>query len=164
MAYQASAQSIFGDKIYLGGGIGSEGIVINNFNIRVSANGQIGYKLTQQLSTGLNARYIYDKYRFQDVLLNHFGGGPFVRYVITRSLFVSAEYERMTYQVAIANDPNNTNRIGFNSAFVGGGYFQKLNRNAALVLTGYYNLLYGDGTNSQYSSPFLIRAGFNVGF
>ena len=70
----------------------------------------------------------------------------------------------MTYQVAVNNDVNNTNRIGFNSMFVGGGYFQPMGGLLTFSLTGYYNLLYGDGTNSQYNSPFLVRAGFNYGF
>ena len=161
---QLSGQTLARDKFYAGGGIGSEGIVFSTFNIRVSANGQLGYKITDQLSTGVNLRYIYDQYRLQNITLNHIGAGVFTRYIITRNIFTQAEYERMTYQVAIANDLSNTTRIGFNSLFVGGGYYQPLSRNASFVLTGFYNLLYGDGSNSQYNSPFLIRAGFNVGF
>ena len=159
-----NGQAFVKDKFYAGGGIGSEGIVISTFNIRVSANGQLGYKITDRLSTGINLRYIYDQYRLQDITLSHIGAGLFTRYVITRNIFAQAEYERMTYEVAIANDLSNTTRIGFNSLFVGGGYFQPISRNASFVLTGFYNLLYGDGTKSQYNSPFLIRAGFNVGF
>jgi hypothetical protein len=159
-----SGQGLLNDKVFVGGGIGSDGIILSTANIRVSLNGHVGYKITERFSAGLRARYVYDDYRLQEVVLNHIGGGIFSRYIITQNIFAAAEYERMTYQVAINNDINNTDRIGFNSLFVGGGYFQPLGGVLTFSLTGYYNLLYGDGTNSQYSSPFLIRAGFNYGF
>ena len=160
----ASGQGIFGDKIFVGGGVGSDGFILSNTNIYVSVNGHAGYKITDRLSTGLRARYVYDSYRLQQVTLNHIGGGVFSRFVITQNIFAATEYERMTYQVEKNNDVNNTNRIGFNSMFVGGGYFQPMGGLLTFSLTGYYNLLYGDGTNSQYNSPFLVRAGFNYGF
>lgn len=159
-----SAQGLFNDKIFVGGGIGSDGIVLSSTNIRVSVNGHVGYKITDRWSAGLRARYVYDEYRLAQALLNHIGGGVFSRFIITQSIFAATEYERMTYELINNGDFNSTNRIGFNSMFVGGGYFQPMGGKLTFSLTGYYNLLYGDGTKSQYNSPFLVRAGFNYGF
>ena len=159
-----SGQGLFGDKIFVGGGVGSDGMVLSQTNIRVSVNGHVGYKITDRLSAGLRARYVYDDYRLFDVNLAHIGGGVFTRYIITQNIFAAAEYERMTYEIAINNDLNNTDRIGFDSMFIGGGYFQPMGGLLTFSLTGYFNVLYGDGENSQYPSPFLIRAGFNYGF
>ena len=159
-----SAQGLFGDKVFVGGGIGSDGIVLSQTNIRVSINGHVGYKITDRASAGFRARYVYDNYRLFDVNLAHIGGGIFTRYIITQNIFAAAEYERMTYEVATSNNFNDRNRIGFDSMFIGGGYFQPMGGLLTFSLTGYFNLLYGDGESSQYPSPFLIRAGFNYGF
>ncbi|MFT7018939.1 MAG: hypothetical protein ACJASO_001119 [Cyclobacteriaceae bacterium] len=163
-AFGANSQSIFGDKIYAGGGIGSDGIEVSSFRILASANGHVGYKFTDRLSSGLRARYVFDKYRQIDIQFNHFGGGIFTRYSITKQFFASTEYEYMTYQLPIAGDFSNTERLGFDSWFIGGGFVQPMGGLLSFNLIGFYNVLYGDGTNSPYNSPFIVRAGFNYGF
>jgi hypothetical protein len=164
LTFSVKAQGLFGDKIFVGGGIGSEGIILNTFNIYLGGNAHVGYKVTDRLSAGVRVRYIYDHFRQVDITLNHVGGGVFTQYIIARNIFAALEYERMTYEVPFGNDLNNTNRIGFDSMFLGAGYFQPLGGQTTFSMTAFYNLLYGDGTNSQYQSPFLFRAGFNVGF
>ncbi len=145
------------DKIYFGGGGGfSAG---SNF-INVSASPLIGYKITERFSAGVQVTYQY--VRFNALRANNYGGGPFLRYNITQKLFTYAQYEYMNFGFPQAPGDNGP-RFDFTSMFVGLGYSEPIGRNLAFNITALYNLLYQDGTNSPYDSPFLFRVGIVAG-
>ena len=97
--------------------------------------------------------------------LDNYGLSPFTRFIITQQFFAHTEYEWLNFEVPNF-DFTDTQRQGFSSWFVGGGFVQPLGRIASFTLIGLYNILYDqdDPGNSPYRSPFVVRGGINVGF
>ncbi len=149
------------DKVYFGGGFGFN--AGTNFT-NISVSPLVGYKITDRLSAGISITYQYNDYKNVDASFTHYGGGLFSRFMITRQFFATAEYEYLTIEFPTSADFKNTDREGFSSMFVGGGFAQPIGRNASFTIIGLYNLLYEDTGNSPYDNPFIVRAGFNVGF
>jgi hypothetical protein len=149
------------EKLYVTGGFGFNfGTTFSN----ISVAPQVGYKITERFSGGAGIIYQYNHYRQIDASLNHYGGSLFTRYLLTEKLFATTEYEYLTLEFPTSPDFRQTDRQGFNSWFVGGGFIQPLGNNTSFNLIGLYNLLHDDIGNSPYDSPFLIRMGFNLGF
>ncbi|MBV6646231.1 MAG: hypothetical protein KI790_12320 [Cyclobacteriaceae bacterium] len=150
------------DKFYFGGGLGFN--AGSDFTT-ISLSPQLGYKITERLSAGVGITYQYTDYKNIDLTLTHYGGSLFSRYLITDQIFAHTEYEYLTIEFPTdLRDLSKTQREGYNSWFVGGGFVQPLGRNAAFTTVALYNVLYDDSGNSPYNSPFVVRAGFNIGF
>lgn len=149
------------DKVYFGGGFGFN---IGSAFTTVSLSPQVGYKITDPFSVGVGGIYQYTNYKILDFSLSHYGGSIFTRYIIGRKFFATAEYEYMTIEYPINTSFTETEREGYSSMFIGGGYVEPLSRNVSFMITALYNLLYDPAGNSPYDSPFVFRAGFNVGF
>lgn len=141
------------DRIYFGGGGGFSGGT-NYVNLSVSP--LIGYKITDRLSTGLQITYQYVK--FYDANVSNYGGGPFLRFNLTDRLFTYSQYEYMNFGTNVSEE-----RFDFNSLFVGLGYSEPVGDKVAFNITALYNLLYRDGSNSPYQSPFVFRVGIVAG-
>ncbi len=145
------------DKIYFGGG---GGFSASSNYINVSLSPLIGYKITDSFSAGVQVTYQYVK--VNTFRANNYGGGPFLRYNITQKFFAYTQYEYMNFGIPV-QPPNKGQRFDFNSMFVGLGYTEPLGDIAAFNVTVLYNLLYKDGSNSPYNSPFVFRVGFVAG-
>lgn len=142
------------DRLYFGGGGGFSG-GSNYLNVNVAP--LAGYRLTDQFAMGVRLTYQYVK--LYDVNYNNFGGGPFAQFNFTENFFGYTEYEYLTLTSPYLETP-----VGYNSWFVGIGYLERLNDHAAFSVMALYNVLYGSGTNSPYSSPLSIRINFLGGF
>ncbi len=163
IAAGASGQGFF-DKFYLGGGFGfSAGTAHTN----ISVSPLVGYKITDRLSAGASITYQYNDYKFLDATLTHYGLSPFSRFMITRQFFAHTEYEFLSLEYPVVADFSQTDRQGFNTWFVGGGFVQPLGRIASFSLIALYNVFYDaddPGRRTPYNSPFVVRGGINVGF
>lgn len=155
-SYRSNSNSSFSDRIYFGGGAGFSG---GQDYINVSVSPIVGYKITEKFSTGVQLTYQYVKILgFQ---FNNYGGGPFMRYNVTEKFFGYTEYEYLNY--GFFGSGTGVERLNFYSWFVGLGYSEPISSKVSFNITALYNVLYGDGSNSPYSSPFVFRAGIVVG-
>lgn len=149
------------DRIYFGGGMGFN---FGSAFTTVSASPQVGYKITERFSAGVGVIYQYTNYKLLDLTLNHYGGSIFTRYIVFQNFFTTIEYEYLTIEFPTDQALTETERRGYSSLFAGGGYVQPISRNVAFSVIGLYNLLYDPAAESPYDSPFVFRAGINVGF
>lgn len=126
----------------------------------VSANPNIGYRVTDKLTIGAGFNYNYTKVssggksRSQSI----YGPSAFGRYLIFRNAFAQVEYDKI-------NQPDyyslGTNRVWVDYVFAGGGYYQKISDKAGMVFSVLYNL--SPNRNSIYQNP-LVQIGFIGGF
>lgn len=158
---QSYGKNRLSDRIYFGGGMGFN---FGSTLTTVSASPQVGYKITERFSAGVGVIYQYTDYKLLDVTLNHYGGSIFTRYIVFQNFFATIEYEYMTIEFPTNQSFSETSREGYSSLFAGGGYVQPISRNVSFSVIGLYNLLYDPAGNSPYDSPFVFRAGINVGF
>jgi hypothetical protein len=154
-------KSNWSDRVFFGGGFGFNG---GTDFISVSLFPQLGYRITDRLSAGVGGMYQYVNFRAANVELQNYGGSVFSRYIVFQNIFVTTEYEYLTFEVPLNGSFNETDRLGFNSWFAGAGLAQPISRNASFVIVGLYNLLYDPAESSPYDSPFVFRVGVNVGF
>lgn len=156
------------DKFYFGGGFGLS--FATNYTA-ISASPLVGYKITDEFSSGLRLTYQYvSDRRIQDFeyTLSNYGGGPFARYLITDRYFAHTEYEYLSFEYVGAFNPNtgeyNTEREGYNALWIGAGYIEPVGRNAGFFILALYNVLYDQNEFSPYASPLSVQAGFSIGF
>ena len=149
-------------RIVTGGGLGlGFGSVQDYFSV----SPMIGYRLTAKLLAGTGVTYRYTNYKVYkpSIKLNDYGVNPFLRFMVYRNIFVQTEYEYLNYEfpVTVAE----TTRRSFDSFLAGGGFIQPLGERAAFYLMALYNFSYQGATQqySPYDSPWVIRAGINIG-
>lgn len=148
----ASERVIFGGGMGLGFGSDQDYVMLSP---------SIGYLLTKKFMGGVNLTYQYTKIKYftPSQTFNSFGGGPFLRYMVYRGIFLHAEYEYLNYEYY-------DTRRGYNSMNLGGGFIQPVGGNAAFYLLALYNVMYdtpAPGEYVPYSSPWVIRAGISLG-
>lgn len=124
----------------------------------------LGYNVTEKLSTGIGATYLYysfrDKYNTNsNFSTSIYGGRIFSKYIIYRNIFSYIEYELLCLETN-AFDPyrykHKTDRFFLNSFFVGGGLRQFVGNNACMNLLVLWNI--NDSMDSFYNNP-VIRVG-----
>ena len=147
-----SERIVFGGGMGLGFGSGQDYVMISP---------SIGYLFTKKLMAGVNLTYQYNNYKFYSpsIKTHSYGGGPFVRYMIFRGVFVHTEYEYLSYEFF-------ESREGYNSFLAGAGFIQPLGSKASFYFLALYNFLYETplpGEFSPYNSPLVIRAGISLG-
>ena len=148
-----------GQRLYFGGNFGLQ---FGDQTV-VDINPLVGYRLTEKLSVGVSATYIYykftDPYHFYpSYSTNIYGGSVFTRYYFLENIFAHVEGEVLNLD---AFDINYIlKRINVFSLYVGGGYRQPLGERSSLNLLLLYNL--NDDRNSPYQNP-IIRVGFGFG-
>lgn len=149
----------FWDKVYFGGNFGLQ---FGNQTL-VDINPLVGYRLTEKLSVGFSATYIYyhitDSYYQLDYSTNIYGGSIFTRYYLLENIFAHVEGEVLNLEVPdyFRNRFVRENIFGF---YVGGGYRQPLGDRSSLNILLLYNL--NEDRNSPYQNP-IIRVGFGFG-
>jgi len=126
----------------------------------LTANPNIGYRLTEDFTAGLGLNYSYTSIKNQSGKYSQsiYGPSVFGRYKIFNRAFLLLQYDKL-------NQPDyfsGTNkRIWVDYLYAGGGYFQSFGQNAGIIYSILYNLT--PGRNSIYSNP-LIQIGFVAGF
>ncbi len=152
-------QNNFWDRVYTGGGIGLQ----FGSQTFVNISPLVGYRLTEKLSVGLSATYIYYRYKNPNPAFSYssniYGGSVFSRYLIFENLFAHVEYEVLRLEAR-----DNVSRLlgtkDVTSILVGGGYRQMLGDRSSINLILLYNL--NETTYSPYQNP-IIRISFGIG-
>jgi hypothetical protein len=153
----------FKERIVTGGGLGLGFGSVQDF---VSVSPVLGYSLTKKFIAGTGVTYRYTNYKISNpsIKLNDYAISPFLRYNIYRGFFAQTEYEYLNYEFPVTT--TETIRMDFKSFLAGGGLVQPIGRNLAFYVMALYNFSYQQpvpGRVSPYGSPFVIRAGINVG-
>lgn len=105
---------------------------------------QIGYRVTDKLTTGVGVNFHYYKNNtISSSPYMIYGGNVFARYFLLDNLFTQAEYQLLQYD----------NFLG-DYALLGGGYRSM----DGFYISGYYLLRYP--SNNAYGAPYIIRIGF----
>lgn len=149
------------DRIVTGGGLG---LGFGSVQDYVSVSPMIGYRLTARLLAGTGVTYRYTNYKVfrPSIKLNDYGVNPFLRFTVYRNIFIQTEYEYLNYEYPLAS--RETTRMNFDSYMAGGGFIQPLGNRLSFYLMALYNFSYDDlDPYSPYDSPFVIRAGINIG-
>ncbi len=176
LVLMASASQVFGqgkdnslkgtpfkERIVTGGGLGLGFGSVQDF---VSVSPVIGYSITKKFIAGTGITYRYTNYKITNpsIKLNDYAVSPFLRYNIYRGFFLQTEYEYLNYEFPTSTAE--TVRMDFTSFMAGGGLVQPIGRNLAFYVMALYNFSYQQpvpGRVSPYGSPFVIRAGVNIG-
>lgn len=122
----------------------------------ISANPNIGYRLTKELTLGLGATVYYSNYstNYGKTVYSLYGPNTFARYKIFGNSFLQVEYDKL-------NQPDfyyrTDKRVWVDYLYIGGGYYQRMTERSGLVVSFMYNL-----TPSK-NSAFFDRM-FNIGF
>jgi hypothetical protein len=140
------------DRLFTGGNLG---LLFGTVTI-VEISPLLGYHFTDHLAAGVGATYLHYADRINNYSTNVYGGRVFGRYYMWENLFLHAEAEELNGEWIYNND-----RFWVLSLPVGFGYRQPLGDFAAFTFMVLYNL--NDNEYSPYQSPFIIRAGFNIG-
>jgi hypothetical protein len=159
----------FKERIMTGGGLGMGFGSDQDF---ISVSPMIGYRITERMLAGTSITYRYTKYKFFSpaIKLTDYGLSPFVRYTVFNNIFVQAEYEYLNFEFPARHPVTQeivTTRKDFTGFFAGGGFMQPLGDRAFFFVMALYNFSYTDpkpGEYSPYYSPFVLRAGINIGF
>lgn len=161
----------FKDRLYTGGNFGFN---ISNGLVYVEIAPMLGYKVTEEFSAGISAKYMYwgavnNSVNFQSY--KYYGGGIFGRYKITESILATAEYELLNVEDLNPNSGSYGERTFSNVLLLGGGYRNEIANNVHLQLFLLYDVI--DDPNSPYrynylfgpnGIPVIYRIGFSVGF
>ncbi|MEM8938160.1 MAG: hypothetical protein AAGC64_02310 [Bacteroidota bacterium] len=155
------AQNKLSDRIYFGGG---GGFSASSSQTNISVFPQVGYKITEPYSIGVGLIYQYVKYDNPiDQSVSNYGWSVFNRFNILEQFFIYAEFERLTFEFFTDTSFERTDREGYNSLLLGGGFSNRIGGNAAFNTTVLYNVLYSSDETSPYNSPWVIRAGVGLG-
>jgi hypothetical protein len=174
---QQKPKKPFRERLFTGGGvIINFGSTTTNTNppipvsmLTLGASPILGYRITERLAAGVGATYIYYREKakgYPAYSTNIYGGNVFSRYLVWKSLFVQAEYGFLNWEVQeIVNFHYTGNLIRVNtfSLPVGLGYQQPIGRNSFFEIMAMYDLLYYQQPYQLNSSPFIFRAGVNLG-
>ena len=159
---EINEQSGWKERVYTGGGVGAG---FGNV-VWVQVAPLVGYRITNKFSAGIGVNYRYANYTIftPKITTNDIGTSVFARYSIKPPFFAQVEYERLNYERINILDFSKTRR-GNNAFLIGGGMWQPVGRNTSFTVIALYNALYQPGDlMSPYTSPWIIRAGVNVGF
>jgi hypothetical protein len=167
---QGSENSLSGvpwkERIVTGGGLG---LSFGSYQDFISVSPIIGYAFTKKFVAGTGLTYQYTKYKDvypgQDVATSNYGINPFMRYTVFRGIFLQTEYEYLNYE-GILLPSLEKQRSNFDSFMAGGGIMQPIGDRAGLFFMALYNFSYREANPGEYlpyGSPWVIRAGINVG-
>ncbi len=143
------------NRFYYGGNLGAQFGTFTYFDI----SPLVGYKLTDRVSVGVGATYIYYSEKRIDFSTSIYGGRVFNRFLITDNIFTHIEYEVLSREIIDFN--NNRRRIEIGSLLAGGGLRQRLGENSSVQMSALWNL--NQTIYSPYVNP-IIRIGFSMGF
>lgn len=148
------------DKFFTGGNF----IAVFGSSTLVNLSPFIGYKVTKDFHVGTGIIYNYSSISFNRVRYSQTIYGPqiFGRYFVVDNLFGQVEYNRLNQPNYVASGKGDV-RTWVDYTYVGGGYRQKLGKNASFVMSVLFNLT--PHTLSRYYYPFnpIINVGFVAG-
>ncbi len=160
----SSPFSSFKERVFAGGNLGASFGTIQYLYLAPI----VGYRITPKFSAGGGIIYQYLRdTRPPELTTNNYGGNLFARRAIYGPLFAQIEYEYLNFEYVTNFNGTEfqTARRGYNSVFIGGGIAQPLGRNAAFMLSAFYNLTYDSSEQiSPYSRPWVFRVGIVAGF
>ena len=143
----------FGGYAGLGGAFGNGG------GVAVYVSPRVGYKVTENLETGLAGSLNWSNTEYYSSTM--VGVGPFVNYYFSHSFFLSG-----MFQEYFINQKNKIDGIKYSgdeaALYLGGGYMQKLGDRTYMQLGGMYNVLY-DRNKSFLGSAFIPSVGIVYG-
>lgn len=152
----------FKERIVTGGGFG---LGFGNVQDFVSLSPVIGYSVTRKFLVGSGFTYRYSKYKLVTpaTSFNDYSINPFARFTVYKGFFVQTEFEHLNYQLLVG--PDEKERRSFNSFLAGGGLLQPIGNKASFFIMALYNFSYtpSDAFYTPYQSPWVIRAGVNIG-
>jgi hypothetical protein len=152
------------ERILVGGNIGLQ---IGNINTSIVISPNIGYRLTNRLTSGLGLTYQYYRSRGLGIYsgvtssMHIYGGSVFTSYRFTRAFFAHTEFELLNLdsRVGVLTHDNTGNRIWEQNYFIGGGYRAPLGERASLNLMLLYNL--NQNSRVYFQNP-IFRFGIDV--
>lgn len=144
------------DKIYVGGGLGGFGI--SSDRVWVNVSGQVGYRITDKWNAGVGLTYQYFKWKTPpEQSFNDYGLNFFTQYVVYKPFFVMAQYEILFLDTF-------EGRTNEDRMLIGGGISQPMGGKGFVNLYALYNVLYQEGEDLRYDSPWVIGMNFGIGF
>jgi len=134
------------DRISYGGFI-NPNYAISSYGslLSVSANPNIGYRVTEEMTIGIGGTYYYSSLRTSlgKYTQSIYGPNAFCRYKIFGSSFLQVEYDKM-------NQPDyyggSDKRVWVDYLYVGGGYYQRMTENSGFIISFMYNLIPNNNT------------------
>lgn len=155
-----SSSYSFKDRGYVGFGLSGLNFGNDRFSGRffsIGGSAQLGYMVTNNLSTGLGFEYTYTTYSDQNIKNHVYGGYPFIRYNI-KNFFLQTDYNLVTFKV---DAPGQELKASFERFFAGIGYSSPSGNRAFFNILVSYDFLYT--TSSPFASPLSIRFYFTLG-
>ena len=143
----------FGGSAGLGGAFGDGG------GISLYLSPRVGYKLTENLETGLasNLTWSNSKYYSSSMI----GVGPFMNYYFSRNFYLSGMFQE--YFISQKDKVNNLKYSTDEAAlYLGGGYMQRIGERAYMQIGGMYNVLYNKN-KSVFGGGFIPSVGVVFG-
>lgn len=120
----------------------------------------LGYRITEKLSAGVTANYLYFKNNYYNYSTHIYGGGVFSRLFVYENLFLHSEYEVLSLEVPRFYSTG-YERTNVTSVLIGGGYRERIGERSGIDLLLLYNI--NQSRNSPYQNP-ILRLGFIFGF
>ena len=117
----------------------------------VGVSGQVGYMITQNLSSGVGVDYEYTSYSDQGLRLYSTGTYPFIRYNI-KQFFIQTEYAFYTIKAKSSVDEEKANVERY---FIGLGYSPETSSRGKFNILVSYDVLYSN--SGLFPSPLSIR-------
>jgi len=167
----------FNDRLYTGGNIAFNIASISGIPIYFFETSPfVGYKVTQQFSLGLGAKYIYIGSKQANFKYSVYGGNIFSRYKFTESLYAHAEFELLRAYYLDPNPPicptcpKTGDRVNVPMFFAGAGYNYSIGGAVNLQIMLLYDFI--NSINSPYQGnymftavgpPIIYRIGISIG-
>jgi len=148
-------------RLFIGGGVGLSFGTVDLVEISPILTYRVLPRL--DLGTGVFYRYRSDDRYEPSFEANDYGASVFAQVWTVRNLFLQAEYSYENYEYPLTE--GGTERTGYNSFLAGVGFSQSMGRGAGMYASVLYNFNYDENDLlNPYSSPWVYRVGFGVGF
>ena len=135
------------DKVYVGGNLG---LGFGDVTY-VDVSPIIGYRITENFSSGIGFTYLYFRNRIFDYEASTIGGSVFSRYNLTDQVFLHMEFQQQTYTANSISLDVESQRVSVPYFLVGGGYIQPMGTNSSLFVSVLYDLI--EDPFSLYQNP-----------
>jgi hypothetical protein len=123
----------------------------------------LGFRVNPKVDLGFSLTYRWRNDDFYDVSTTDYGSSLFGRFRVWQNLFLEADWEYLNWEY-IQADLSEV-RTSTSSFLAGGGYYVPLGGRASMAISALYNFSYDENDPMQpYGDPWVIRAGFAVGF
>ena len=162
MSFSAFSQvenSTQNSKWTFGGYAGFTGGFCSNCSIAVQIAQRVGYKISENLETGLMGSLNWQNSSYSYSTL--FGIGPFVNYYLGRNFYLGSQFQEyfIRQKIKSSEEKYSSNEAAL---YIGGGYMQRMGNNSYLQIGGMYNVLWKQNS-SIFSSGFVPNIGVVFG-